>query len=306
MENQQTPQKPARKKVNLGAFNKGMVVFVIVILVLVFSIKMSIAVVEAGFAGIIYNANGGIEKQVLNQGWHIVAPWKKVIQYPVSTETMFLSAKGDEGHSSDTSINVGTNEGKMVNIDVAVTYHYDANELPTVFTKFRGQDYTLIEGNFLKQNIKNSINSATSAYSTFDVYSAKRNEASQKAFVNARDTLAKSGIVIETLVITDVNPDEQTKAAIQANVTATQELRTAELKKQKAEITAQTAVVEAQGIANALLVQRQAEAKGNAIVSASLTPELIEYTKWGQKWDGKLPVTMTGGSSTLLIDPSKK
>lgn len=300
------PQMPGRKQLNFGAFRKGMVFFVAVVLVVVFSIRLSIAVVDAGFAGIIYNANGGIEKQVLNQGWHLVAPWKKVIQYPVSTETMFLSAKGDEGASADTSINVGTNEGKMVNIDVAVTYHYDANALPTVFTKFRGQDYRLIEANFLKQNVKNSINTATSAYSTFDVYSAKRSEASQKAFVIARDTLEKSGIVVETLVITDVNPDEQTKAAIQANVTATQELRTAELRKKKAEITAQTAVVEAQGIANALLVQRQAEAKGNAIVSASLTPQLIEYKKWGEKWDGKLPATMTGSGSTLLIDPSKK
>jgi len=299
------PQMIIRKKLNFGPVKKGMIFFVSVVLLLVFCVRMSIAVVDAGFAGIIYNANGGIEKQVLNQGWHLVAPWKKVIQYPVSTETMFLSAKGDEGAKADTSINVGTNEGKMVNIDVAVTYHYDANDLPTVFTKFRGQDYRIIEDNFLKQNIKNSINSATSVYSTFDVYSAKRNEASQKAYAIARDTLAKSGIVVETLVITDVNPDEQTKAAIQANVTATQELRTAELKKQKAEITAQTAVVEAQGIANALLVQREAEAKGNAIVSASLTPQLIEYKKWGEKWDGKLPTTMTGGGSTLLVDPSK-
>ena len=39
---------------------------------------MSIERIPAGYVGIIYNANGGVEDETLAQGWHIVAPWKKV------------------------------------------------------------------------------------------------------------------------------------------------------------------------------------------------------------------------------------
>jgi regulator of protease activity HflC (stomatin/prohibitin superfamily) len=61
----------------------------------------------------------------------------------------------------------------------------------------------------------------------------------------------------------------------------------------------QTAKAEAQKV----LIEAQARAQANKIISQSLTPELVNYNAI-QKWNGKLP-QVTGGSIPM-INPSGK
>ena len=50
---------------------------------LVTSITHTIA---PGHAGVVNNKlNGGIESTTLGQGWNVVAPYKSVMEYPIST-----------------------------------------------------------------------------------------------------------------------------------------------------------------------------------------------------------------------------
>ena len=95
--------------------------------------------ISPGYAGVIYNMNGGVEDSVLSQGYHIVAPWKKVIEYPVSTETVYYTKSSDGKSHSDSSINVNTKDGKQVNVSVTYSFHMDVEKLPAIFTKFRGR-----------------------------------------------------------------------------------------------------------------------------------------------------------------------
>ena len=62
---------------------------------------------------------------------------------------------------------------------------------------------------------------------------------------------------------------------------------------QTATATAQIEREKARGEADAVLIAAEAKAKANNLLQASITPELIEYTKV-QRWDGVLPST-TGG-----------
>jgi regulator of protease activity HflC (stomatin/prohibitin superfamily) len=118
------------------------------------------------------------------------------------------------------------------------------------------------------------------------------------------------GIVIETASLLDINPDEETRQAIQKKVNAQQELELAniekntakvraEKEKEVAEIDAQQRLVEAQGKAEAMLVEAEAQAQANREIADSLTPELIEQMKY-EKWDGVLPYIE--GSSTPIVN----
>ena len=79
---------------------------------------MSASKIKAGYVGLIYNLNGGIENEVLPQGLHFVAPWKKVKQYSTSIEQGYLSREEKEGSKGDDSFNVPTSDGKTVNVDL--------------------------------------------------------------------------------------------------------------------------------------------------------------------------------------------
>jgi prohibitin 1 len=258
--------------------------------------------IDPGYAGVVYNANGGLEKNTLGQGWHMVAPWKSVTEYPVSTETVYLT-KVSEDSEKDNSFNISTKEGKPVNVDAMYSYHMEQDKLPHIFTKFRRADSDTIEAGYIKQQLKTVIQEVTSNYSVLDVYGEKRGEIQAKIQEKFAERLKPDGIIVENFSFGEIRPDAQSMAAIQAKVDAQQKLQQYETEKKQAEVLAEKARIEAQGKADAALIEAQGRAKANQALQQSITPELIEYTK-AQKWDGKLP-TYLGGSGTIMSVPIK-
>jgi prohibitin 1 len=258
--------------------------------------------IEPGYAGVVYNANGGLEQNTLGQGWHMVAPWKSVTEYPVSTETVYLTKVSEES-DKDNSFNISTKEGKPVNVDVMYSYHMEQDKLPHIFTKFRRAEADAIEAGYIKQQLKTVIQEVTSNYSVLDVYGEKRGEIQDKIQKEFAERLKPDGIIVENFSFGEIRPDAQSMAAIQAKVDAQQKLQQYETEKKQAEVLAEKARIEAQGKADAAFIEAQGKAKANQVLQQSITPELIEYTK-AQKWDGKLP-TYQGGTGTIMSVPIK-
>ena len=259
-------------------------------------------IVDLGYAGVIYSMDGGIETETLGQGFHVVAPWKKVIEYPVSTETVYYTKNNDDGdEKKDNSINVNTKDGKQVNVSVTYAYHMDEVQLPSVFEKFRGQKSEVIEAGYMKNEMYQAINEITSQYSLMELVGDKRPQINEAILDKFRNSLEPYGIVIETFNLSDVVPDEQTKEAIQAVVNAQNALEKAKVEKEQAEVDAEKARVAAKGKADAELIEAEGTAAANAKLQESLTPLIVEQRKL-DKWDGKLP-GIVAGDSNLLIQP---
>lgn len=283
--------------VKMKEFKKGMIITGVSIFVVVILAFMSVDTIAPGYAGVVYSANGGVQEEVLSQGWHIVAPWKSVTEYPVATETIYFSKNADEGQNKDTSLNIGTADGKVVNMDVSYTYHYDASKLAQVFTKFKGQSPSIIENTFIRRELKDALNKVTTQYGVFDIYGTKRSEVGSKTYTLFSKKLEPLGIIIEGFSITEVNPDPNTMSAIQEKVDAIQDLEKEKIEKQKAEIVADKLRIQAQGEADAKLIRAQGEAKANDALQLSLTKELVEYEKV-KKWNGEMP-KVTGGNTIM-------
>ena len=98
------------------------------------------------------------------------------------------------------------------------------------------------------------------------------------------------------LYITDVNIINFDFS--EAFITAIEEKQVAQQQLLKAETDKQTAITNAQAEAESIKIKAQAEAEANSIISASLTPEIIEYLKV-DKWNGVLP-QVTGNSGTFV------
>lgn len=240
--------------------------------------------ISPGMVGVKYNWAGGVEDTVLSQGIHLVPFWKKVVEYPVSTETVYYSKNSE----SDSSINVNTKDGKQVNVSVTYTFHMNTEKLPDIFTKFRGQDIEQIEQGFIKNSMYQAINEVTSQYNLMELVGDKRGKINSEIFSKFHDSLEEYGIIIETFNLSDVVPDEQTKEAIQKVVNSQNALEQAKIEKERAQVEADKRVIEAESIA-----------KANQIVQQSLTDNLIKK-QWVEKWSGNLPNVVTSDSSFMI------
>lgn len=278
------------KKFGIG----GIVLGVLLVIGLIVGLK-SYTKIDPGHAGVIYNLSGGIEDTVLSQGGHFVAPWKKITEYPVSTETVSLS-KSDK---DDKSFNVSTREGKQVSLDTRYAYHMDATKLPSIFTKFRGANSSSIENGYIKTALQASIQTVTSSYGVLDIYGSKRDEITAKVFGEFKGVLEADGIIVETFSFGEIRPDATTLEAIQENVNAQQKLATLQVQKQQATAEAERLIIEAQGKADAALIAAEGQAKANKALVESLTDKVVNKL-WIEKWDGKLPSVQTGSSGVML------
>ena len=233
-------------------------------------------------------------------------PWQKVIEYPTSTEVVYLSKNadeidGDDDKGKDNSIYVNTKDGKQVNVDVTYAYHMEQTKLPEFFTKFRGRSYKEIEDSIMKNIMYQSVNEITSQYTLMDLVGDKIPEINSKIFTKFREAMEAEGITVETFNLSNVRPDEATKNAIQNVVDAQNALAKAKVEKEQAEVEAEKARIAAEGRAQAQLIEAQAQAEANAKLQESLN-ELIIQRMWIQKWEGKLPNVMTGNSNGMIFN----
>lgn len=288
------------KEKGLG-FKVGAILLAIVIIVVALLGFMCTFKILPGYAGIIYNADGGVQQETLNQGYHIVAPWQKVIEYPVSTEAVTYAQGKNEGKKDkDTSIWVTTKDSKQVNVDVTYMYHMDQASLPEIFTNYRGRSSDDIEENIMKNSMYQAINEVTSQYALMDIAGDKLPIINDQILVKFKDILKDGGIVIERINLSNVRPDEYTAAAIQNVINAQNALAQSKVEQQQAAIEAEKVRIAAKGKADAAILEAQGTAEANNKVSSSLTQMLIDW-KMAQTWDGKYPTTYLSGSGANLL-----
>lgn len=265
--------------------------------------------VPAGYVGVVYNMNGGIDGEILQQGWHLVSPTKKVTTYSIGIEQSYLTAEDKGDSSDDESFKTPTADGKSLKVDLEFSYKFAQDKIADTFIMFKGQSGKDVKNTFIKPKMKAWTQEVTAKYPVTDVFGDKRQELNEALDVYLKQKFEPYGIIIDTVNFTSISTDEETQAAIQKKVNAQQELELANIEaktakvqaekdKEVAQIAAEQKKIQAEGDAEATRIKAQAEADANREIAASLTPELIEKLKYEQ-WDGELP-QVQGGSTPIV------
>lgn len=295
-----------RKKGFIGAIILAIIIFGGLILTLT-----CVERVPAGYVGVVYNMNGGVDGEVLTQGWHIVAPTKKVTTYSIGIEQSYLTAEDKGDSPKDESFSIPTSDGKTVKVNLEFSYRFDEERVAQTFTMFKGKAGEVIKDTFIKPKIVAWTQEVSANYPVTDIFGDKRTQINAELDVYLREKFDQYGIIIDTVNFTDISVDAETAAAIQKKVTAQQELELANIEaqtakvnankeKEVAQIAAEKAIIEANAEAEVIRIAAEAEADANRKIAASLTAELIEKIKYEQ-WDGKMP-TVSGSSAIVSID----
>lgn len=277
--------------------------------------------VPAGYVGVVYNMSGGVDGEILDQGWHMVSPTKKVTTYSIGIEQSYLTSEDKGDSKKDESFSIPTSDGKTVRVNLEFSYKFDAERVADTFVQFKGRSGETIKDTFIKPKVIAWTQEVSARYPVTDIFGDKRTEINAELDTYLKEKFAPYGIIIDTVNFTDISVDEETAAAIQKKVTAQQELELANIEaqtakiqaekdkqvalieaeknKETASIQAEQAKIKAEGEAEAKKIAADAEAEANRKIAESLTPELIEKIKYEQ-WNGELPRVQ--GSTTPIID----
>lgn len=293
----------------LGGFTTAAILIFVIVVFLFCTVR-----IPAGYVGVVYNMNGGISDKTLSQGFHVVAPTQNVTTYSIGIEQSYLTASKDGDSNGNESFEVPSNDGKGLTVDMTFTYRYDADRVADTFTRFKGQSGKDVKDSFIKPNIMSWTKEVTAKYSVIDLLGDKRATLNSELTDYLKQKFEPYGIVIESVSLINIDPDEETRSAVQKKVNAQQDLELAKIEQQTANVNAEkekeVAITKAnqeketaQIDAEAKLIEAQAEAESNRLIAQSLTPELIEKQKY-EKWDGKLPTVQAGSGSSLIVDVS--
>lgn len=303
-------------KGKIGAFVLAFIMVIGVILCV-----MCMERVPTGYVGVVYNMNGGVDGEVLMQGWHLVSPTKKVTTYSIGIEQSYLTEASKGDSKEDESFSTPTADGKSLKVDLEFSYKFDESKITETFTRFKGQSGSDVKNTFIKPKMIAWTQEVTAKYPVTDVFGDKRQELNDALDVYLKTKFEPYGIIIDTVNFTNISTDSETQAAIQKKVTAQQELELAEIEartakiqaekdkevaliaaqqdKEKAEIEAEKLRIEAGGKADAQKIAAEAEAEANKEIAQSLTPELIEKIKY-ERWNGEVPQVQ--GSGSTIVD----
>ncbi|RHW55445.1 prohibitin family protein [Clostridium botulinum] len=269
----------------------------------IFTLFASVEKIKAGYVGVVYSMNGGVEDKTLGQGWHLISPFKKVVEYSVATEQAFLSKDKKEGSEDDDSFSIQSKDGKNLNVDLEFSYHFDNDKLPKTFTRFKGQKGKVIEQNHIKGRMKAYATEVSSKFSVLDIYGEKRSNLNKELYEYSKKNFEEWGIIIDSVNFTRINVDEQTNKAIQERVNAQQQLEKQKIELETAKIKAQKDKVDAESKARVTEIGAKAEADANKLKQSTLNSTIVEYEKV-KKWDGKVP-QVQGGNPILDMRSNK-
>ena len=222
--------------------------------------------VPAGYVGVVYNMNGGVDGEILTQGWHLVSPTKKVTTYSIGIEQSYLTSDKKGDSKEDESFSIPTSDGKTVRVNLEFSYRFDESCVANTFIQFKGKSGEVIKDTFIKPKIIAWTQEVSANYPVTDIFGDKRTAINAELDTYLKQKFEPYGIVIDTVNFTDISVDDETAAAIQKKVTAQQELELAnieaqtakiqaEKEKQVAKIAAEQAVIEANAKADVMRIE---------------------------------------------------
>lgn len=275
----------------------GGIIAIILAAVLVF-VLLCVEIVPGGYVGAIYSLKGGISDKIVTAGLKVIKPTEKLIRYSIATEQLVLTADERKGSEADESFDATCKDG-VLSVDLEMSYHFEADNIPTIAKKYRGLSGEEIVETIVKSKVKTYVNEVTSEYTVLEAYMDKKSELNADLTTHLSKRLEPFGIVVESATIPRAEPNKAIKQAITERSKKAQEVEAAKLEQEKQKILAETKKIEAQGEADAAVAKAEGEAKANKLISDSLTDELLEQMEMEARKEHGW-VTIQGAGNTIV------
>ena len=260
----------------------GLPIIIGVVIIIIILAKSAITI-GSGEAGVLYKTFGGgvvTEESPLGEGFHLIAPWNKVIVYEVRQQEVFEKMK------------VLSSNGLEINIDASAWFQPIYDDLGKLHRQ-KGRDY---KERVLLPSIRSAARSVVGRYTPEQLYSSKRDAIQQEIFEETRNLVNDQFIQLNEVLVRDVTLPPTIKDAIERKLRQEQESLEYEFRLTKAEKEAERQRIDAEG-----------KAAANRILSASLTDKILQdkgidaTLKLAESPNAKIVVVGSGDDGLPLI-----
>lgn len=178
----------------------------------------------------------------LNAGAHFVAPWFNVEKYPIRPVTVQLT--GNE------KVIARTADAGQMSVEIAARWRVEPKDATTLYFQSRTGDINAISHTIVLPNLRQAVGQIYSVTGNLDAIS-DRERVAEDIRKQLNKQLVHYGIVVDSVSMRSVEPDNATAATISQYASQQQATRIAEEAKKTAEIEAQRRLIEAQGLKRA-------------------------------------------------------
>lgn len=227
----------------------GVVVFVILIVVLIFS-NATFLTIDAGERGVLFKRfSGGLDKEnIFSPGFHVIAPWNTMYVYDVREQQI------------EESMDVLSSNGLNIQLDVTVRVNPKYEGIGFLHETF-GKDYV---NSLVRPEMRSSVRKVIGRYSPEELYSTKREEVQSIIQNDLNAILDKNFIDLRATLIRNISLPDKVKTAIEEKIQAEQLALKYEYILQQERKEAERRIIEA-----------EAKAESNRILNASLSPNIL-------------------------------
>ena len=245
------------------------------ILLIIFGNKTFIILKETERAVLFKPFSDGLDKdRVYEPGFHIIAPWNRVITYDVAEQ------------QREERMDVLDKSGLSITMDVTVRFLPIQDKVGYLHEQFRGNYIN----NLVIPEVRSSVRKVTGRYTAEEIYSTKRNEVEKAIIEETGLVLTANNIQMKALLIRSINLPEQIKNAIENKLKQEQEALAYQFRLDREKSEAERKRLEAQGIADY-----------NKIISASITSNILKQ----KGIDATLELAKSANSKVVVVGSGK-
>jgi regulator of protease activity HflC (stomatin/prohibitin superfamily) len=210
---------------------------------------------------------GNVNEKELPNGFHIKNPLANVMIISVKENVYTMSIAAEEGQVyGDDSIDVLSNEGMTLKLDISVQYKVIPDKASWIIENKVYSSPTQFEHDYVRPEVRRSIRDISARYSAAEMYSERRTQVGLEIEELADTLLKKNGVHCVTVNLRNVKLPPRVTEAIDRKKEAEQEAERMEYVLLQEEKEAERKRIEAAGIRDFQLT-----------VAESLTSELLKW-----------------------------
>lgn len=270
------------------------VALLMAIIVGVTTLVSSVHVIDARNVGVV-KTFGSITGQI-GEGFQFTWPWQSVDEWEVRTQVITPKTECKNGVTG--CLNAGSIDIQDVYVQLAVNMNVSPRDIQSLAREIGPSYKDTVVFNRLAQVTKAVI----STYKAEDIL-ANREAIRQEVVTRMRAEMEEYSIAIDDILLTDISFTDEFQNTIEKKVAAQQEALTEQNRVAISQAQAKQVEAAAQGRAAALIAEAQGQAEANRLVSASLTPQLIQFQAI-QKFNDNVQIVLVPSGTGNLLDPS--
>lgn len=248
-------------------FGVGLLIFAAVIMA-----SSGTYVIQPGYRGVEVTL-GNVSPVYKPEGFGLKAPFVTYI-HPISIRQQTAEEKA-ECYSADL---------QQITVDLRILFRIPEGSVVKLFQDYYGDPFA----NLISPRVHEALKEVTSLQSAEQIVKT-REQIKTRALELARKKVGTL-LVVDDIVIQNIALTKELEHAIEAKMVQEQEAAKSKYLQQRAQIEADTSVIQARGEAESIVIRGTALRENPAAIDLKVV----------EKWDGAVPLVIGSGENTLL------